>query len=34
LGNQVPTGFEVKSLGELRQVVQFGEVDALEVFVN
>ena len=34
LGNQVATGFEVKSLGELRQVVQFGQVDALKILVN
>jgi hypothetical protein len=34
LGNQVATGFEVKSLGKLRQVLQFGQMDALEIFVN
>src|SRR4051794_16575438 len=34
LGDQVATGFEVQRLGELGQVVQFGQVDALEIFVN
>jgi hypothetical protein len=34
LGNQVATGFEVKSLGELWQVVQFGQVDALKILIN
>jgi hypothetical protein len=34
LGNQLSTGFEVKSFGELRQVVQSRQVDALKVFVN
>src|SRR5579883_1290350 len=34
VGDQVPTGFEVQRLGELGQVVQFGQVDALEILVD
>jgi hypothetical protein len=34
LGDQVATGSEVKRLSELGQVVEFGQVSALKIFVN
>jgi hypothetical protein len=34
LGDEISTGLEVKSLGDLRQVVQSGQMDALKIFVN
>jgi hypothetical protein len=34
LGDQVAAGLEVKGSGDLRQVLQSRQMDALEVFVN
>jgi hypothetical protein len=34
LGDQVSTGLEVKGLGDLRQVVQPGQMDALKILVD
>jgi hypothetical protein len=34
LGDQVAAGLEVESLSELRQVLESGQVDALEILVD